>query len=106
MRLARSRGISPNIRGSRVSRGGRSSCIGFRPPLSPYPQDVFALGLAVAAFAAFLAGVAHDTRSFSIAVFLGLALALGALGGAERLAGAHDAAAHLLLLALVLLAVA
>jgi uncharacterized SAM-binding protein YcdF (DUF218 family) len=67
---------------------------------------VFALGLAVAAFAVFVAGVAHDSRSFSNAVFLGLALALGALGGAERLAGTHDRAAHLLLLALVLLAVA
>jgi uncharacterized SAM-binding protein YcdF (DUF218 family) len=67
---------------------------------------VFALGLAVAAFVVFAAGVAHDSRSFSNAVFLGLALALGALGGAERLAGTHDRAAHLLLLALVLLAVA
>jgi uncharacterized SAM-binding protein YcdF (DUF218 family) len=67
---------------------------------------VFALGLALVAFAAFLAGVAHDSRSFSNAVFLGLALALGALGAAERLAGTHDRAAHLLLLALVLLAVA
>jgi uncharacterized SAM-binding protein YcdF (DUF218 family) len=67
---------------------------------------VFALGLAVAAFAVFVAGVAHDSRSFSNAVFLGLALALGALGCAERLAGTHHRAAHLLLLALVLLAVA
>jgi uncharacterized SAM-binding protein YcdF (DUF218 family) len=67
---------------------------------------VFALGLAVAAFAVFVAGVAHDSRSFSNAVFLGLALALGALGCAERLAGTHDRAAHLVLLALVLLAVA
>jgi uncharacterized SAM-binding protein YcdF (DUF218 family) len=67
---------------------------------------VFALGLALAAFAAFLAGVAHDSRSFSNAVFLGLALALGALGGAERLAGTHDRTAHLLLLVLVLVAVA
>jgi len=67
---------------------------------------VFALGLAMAAFVVFVAGVAHDSRSFSNAVFLGLALALGALGGAERLAGTHDRAAHLLLLALVLLAVA
>jgi uncharacterized SAM-binding protein YcdF (DUF218 family) len=67
---------------------------------------VFALGLAVAAFVVFIAGVAHDSRSFSNAVFLGLALALGALGCAERLAGTHDRAAHLVLLALVLLAVA
>jgi len=67
---------------------------------------VFALGLALVAFAAFVAGVAHDVRSFSNAVFLGFALALGALGFAERLAGTHDRAAHLLLLALVLLAAA
>jgi uncharacterized SAM-binding protein YcdF (DUF218 family) len=67
---------------------------------------VFALGLALAAFAVFVAGVARDRRSFSNAVFLGLALALGALGFAERLAGTHDRAAHLLLLAFVLLAVA
>ena len=67
---------------------------------------MFALGLATAAFVVFVAGVAHDSRSFSNAVFLGLALALGALGGAERLAGTHDRTAHLLLLALVLLAVA
>jgi uncharacterized SAM-binding protein YcdF (DUF218 family) len=67
---------------------------------------VFALGLAIAAFAAFVAGVARDRRSFSNAVFLGLALALGVLGAAERLAGTHDRAAHLLLLALVLLAAA
>lgn len=67
---------------------------------------MFALGLAVAAFVVFVAGVAHDSRSFSNAVFLGLALALGALGCAERLAGTHDRAAHLVLLALVLLAVA
>jgi uncharacterized SAM-binding protein YcdF (DUF218 family) len=60
----------------------------------------------VAAFAVFVAGVAHDSRSFSNAVFLGLALALGALGCAERLAEPHDRAAHLVLLALVLLAVA
>ncbi|MGZ4434223.1 MAG: YdcF family protein [Trebonia sp.] len=67
---------------------------------------MFALGPAVAAFAVFVAGVVHDSRSFSNAVFLGLALALGALGCAERLAGTHDRAAHLVLLALVLLAVA
>ncbi|MGH3268607.1 MAG: YdcF family protein, partial [Trebonia sp.] len=67
---------------------------------------MFALGLATAAFVVFVAGMAHDSRSFSNAVFLGLALALGALGGAERLAGTHDRAAHLLLLGLVLLAAA
>jgi uncharacterized SAM-binding protein YcdF (DUF218 family) len=67
---------------------------------------VFALELAIAACAAFVAGVVHDRRSFSNAVFLGLALALGALGGAERLAGTHDRTAHLVLLALVLLVAA
>ena len=67
---------------------------------------MFALGLAMAAFATFVVGVARDSRSISNAVFLGLALALGALGCAERLAGTHDRAAHLLLLALVLVAVA
>ncbi len=67
---------------------------------------MFALGLAIAAFALFIAGVLHDRRSFSNAVFLGLALSLGALGTAERLAGTHDRAVHLLLLALVLLAAA
>ena len=67
---------------------------------------MFALGLAMVAFAVFVAGVAHDRRSFSNAVFLGLALALGALGFAERLAGTHDRAARLLLLAFVLVAVA
>jgi uncharacterized SAM-binding protein YcdF (DUF218 family) len=57
----------------------------FRPPLPPYPQDVLALGLAVAALAAFVAGVIHDRRSFGNTVFLGLALALAALGCAELL---------------------
>jgi uncharacterized SAM-binding protein YcdF (DUF218 family) len=65
---------------------------------------VFALELAVAAIAAFAVGVARDTRSFSNAVFLGLGLALGALGFAQRLAGVPERSARLLLLALVLLA--
>lgn len=64
---------------------------------------MFALELAVAAFAAFVVGVVRDTRSFSNAVFLGLGLALGALGSAEQLAGSPERSARLLLLALVLL---
>lgn len=64
---------------------------------------MFAFGLAAVAFAAFIVGVIRDTRSFSNAVFLGLALALGALGFAERLADTPGAPARLLILALVLL---
>jgi uncharacterized SAM-binding protein YcdF (DUF218 family) len=64
---------------------------------------VFALGLAAAAFVLFVAGMIRDTRSYSNAVFLGLALALGALGFAERLADTPGTAARLLILALVLL---
>ena len=67
---------------------------------------MFAFWLAMAAFAIFVVGVVHDRRGFSNAVFLGLALALGALGGAQRLAGTHESWAHLVLLALVLLAAA
>jgi len=63
---------------------------------------VFALELAVAALALFVAGVIRDARSFSNAVFLGLALALGALGLAERLADSPERSARLLLLALAL----
>lgn len=59
------------------------------------------LELAVAALAAFVAGVVRDARSFGNAVFLGLGLALGALGLAERLADVPERSAHLLLLALV-----
>jgi uncharacterized SAM-binding protein YcdF (DUF218 family) len=50
----------------------------------------------------FLAGVAREPRAFGNAVLLGLALALGALGLAERLADTPGRDAHLLLLALVL----
>jgi uncharacterized SAM-binding protein YcdF (DUF218 family) len=64
---------------------------------------VFALELAVAAFVLFVAGVIRDSRSFSNAVFLGLALALGALGFAERLADSGEQSARLLILALFLL---
>jgi len=46
---------------------------------------VFALGLAAAAFAAFVASVLRDRRSFGVVVFLGLALALAAFGSAELL---------------------
>jgi len=67
---------------------------------------VFALDLAVAALAAFVVGMIRDTRSFSNAVFLGLALAFGALSFAERLAEAPERSARLLLLALVLLVAA
>jgi uncharacterized SAM-binding protein YcdF (DUF218 family) len=67
---------------------------------------VFALELALAAFVVSVAGVIRDPRRFSNAVFLGLALALGALGCVERLARAPERSAHLLLLALVLLVAA
>jgi uncharacterized SAM-binding protein YcdF (DUF218 family) len=64
---------------------------------------MFPLLLATAALALFVAGVLRDPRSFSNAVLLGLSLALGALGAAERLADAPERAARLLLLALILL---
>jgi uncharacterized SAM-binding protein YcdF (DUF218 family) len=63
---------------------------------------VFALELAVVVFAVFLAGVAREARSFGNAVLLGLALALGALGVAERLVAAPPPAGRLLLVLLVL----
>ena len=63
---------------------------------------MFALELAVAVFAAFLVGVVREPRSFGNAVLLGLALALGALGLAERLALAPERPEHLLLRALLL----
>jgi uncharacterized SAM-binding protein YcdF (DUF218 family) len=66
---------------------------------------VFTLGLAVVVFAVFLVGVIREPRSFGNAVLLGLALALGALGLVEHLAGAPGRPEHLLLV-LVLLAVA
>jgi uncharacterized SAM-binding protein YcdF (DUF218 family) len=64
---------------------------------------VFALELAVVAFVVFLVGVIREPRSFGNAVLLGLALALGALGLAERLAGAPERPEHLLLRALLLI---
>jgi len=66
---------------------------------------VVALGLAGLVFAAFVVRVIVEPRSFGNAVLLGLALALGALGVVERLAGAPGRPAHLLLV-LLLLAVA
>jgi uncharacterized SAM-binding protein YcdF (DUF218 family) len=48
----------------------------------------------------FAVGVLRDPRSFSNAVFLGLSLALGALGAAQRLADTPERTARLLLLAL------
>ena len=64
---------------------------------------MFTLGLAALAFAAFLVSVAADSRSFRNAVFLGLALALAALGLAERLADMPGRLGHQLLLGLVVL---
>ena len=64
---------------------------------------MFTLGLAVLAFVAFLASMVADSRSFRNAVFLGLALALGALGLAGRLADMPGRPEHLLLLGLLLL---
>jgi uncharacterized SAM-binding protein YcdF (DUF218 family) len=62
---------------------------------------VFLVGLlAVAVFILFLACVRYEPRSFGNAVLLGLALALGALFLAERLAHTPGPAAHLLLLLL------
>src|SRR3984957_5653817 len=72
---------------------------------TPYAQHVFVFGLALAALALFLAGLIRDVRSFSNAVFLGLALALGALGAAEYLVGLPGHRARLVVLALVLLGV-
>jgi uncharacterized SAM-binding protein YcdF (DUF218 family) len=66
---------------------------------------VIALELAALVFVVFVAGVVREPRSFGNAVLLGLALALGALGLAERLADVPGRPAHLLLWA-VLLAVA
>jgi len=72
---------------------------------TPYARHVFVFGLALAALALFIAGLIRDVRSFSNAVFLGLALALGALGAAEYLVGLPGHRARLVVLALVLLVV-
>jgi uncharacterized SAM-binding protein YcdF (DUF218 family) len=62
---------------------------------------VVTLELAAVVFLVFLVGVIREPRAFGNAVLLGLALALGALGLAERLADTPGRTAHLLLLALV-----
>jgi uncharacterized SAM-binding protein YcdF (DUF218 family) len=72
---------------------------------TPYARHVFVFGLALAALALFIVGLIRDVRSFSNAVFLGLALALGALGAAEYLVGLPGHRARLVVLALVLLVV-
>jgi uncharacterized SAM-binding protein YcdF (DUF218 family) len=64
---------------------------------------VLTLDLAVLALVAFVASASADPRSFRNAVFLGLALALGTLGLAGRLAGIPGRPGHLLLLGLLLL---
>jgi uncharacterized SAM-binding protein YcdF (DUF218 family) len=64
---------------------------------------VFTLGLAALAFVVFLVSAIADARSFRNAVFLGLALALGTLGLADRLVDMPGRPARLVLLALVLL---
>jgi len=64
---------------------------------------MFALKLAAVVLGLFVLGVFRDRRSFSNAIFLGMGLALLALGGADRLAHVHERSARLLLLALVLL---
>jgi uncharacterized SAM-binding protein YcdF (DUF218 family) len=66
---------------------------------------VFALELGTAVFVLFLVGVIREPRSFGNAVLLGLTLALGALGFAQRLAETPGRPGHLLLLT-VMLAVA
>jgi uncharacterized SAM-binding protein YcdF (DUF218 family) len=58
--------------------------------------------LALAVFVLFLGAVVRDSRSFANAVLLGLALALGALALAERLADSPERPARVLLLLLVL----
>jgi len=63
---------------------------------------VVALLLAALVLVLFVARVIREPRSFGNAVLLGLALALGALGVAEHLAGAPSRPEHLLLWALLL----
>ena len=67
---------------------------------------MLAVYLAVAVFGVFVVGVWRDPRSFSNAVFLGLCLALaalGAVGAAHQLPGASGEVARLLVAALGLL---
>ena len=61
---------------------------------------MFAFKAAIVVLVLFVAGVLRDRRGFANALLLGLALALLALGTAERLARAHDAASRLVLLAM------
>ena len=61
---------------------------------------MFAFKAATVVLVLFAAGVLRDRRGFANAVLLGLGLALLALGTAERLARAHDAASRLVLLAM------
>jgi uncharacterized SAM-binding protein YcdF (DUF218 family) len=63
---------------------------------------VFTLGFAVVVLIATVAATLREPRSFGNAVLLGLALALGALGLAQRLLGGPPGPRHLLLLALLL----
>ena len=64
---------------------------------------MFAFKLAGAALILFCLGVLRDRRSFSNAVFLGIGLALAALGTADVLVHVHDRYSRLLLLAIFLL---
>jgi uncharacterized SAM-binding protein YcdF (DUF218 family) len=59
-------------------------------------MDVLPVYLAAVTGVLFVAGVLRDPRSFSNAVLLGLALALGALGAAHRLADTSGTMARLL----------
>jgi len=68
-----------------------------------FVRDAYVFELALAALALFAASLIRDVRSFRNAVFLGLALALGALGAAEYLVGLPGERARLAVLALVLL---
>jgi uncharacterized SAM-binding protein YcdF (DUF218 family) len=66
-------------------------------------MSVLPVYLAAATGVLFVAGVLRDPRSFSNAVLLGLALALGALGAAHRLADTSGTVARLLEFALAAL---
>ena len=84
-----------------VARSTRSSLRPIRDgPRPPSLNCVFAFKAAPLILVLFAAGVLRDRRSFANAVLLGLALALLALGLAERLAREDDRAARLVLLAL------
>jgi uncharacterized SAM-binding protein YcdF (DUF218 family) len=84
-----------------VARSTRSSLRPIRDGPRPHSLNcVFAFKAAALILVLFVIGVLRDRRSFANAVLLGLALALLALGIAERLARADDAASRLVLLAL------